>query len=91
MAMMCDKANIIWEKALTQCAEANQKTCSSSWQCVSPKELSLLQAVGVISMKHIKIIRQEVCANEEAILVFLVGSKLNGEIGTNGKEGGREG
>lgn len=59
--------------------------------CVSPKELSLLQAVGVISMKHIKIIRQEACANEEAILVFLVGSKLNGEIGTNGKEGGREG
>lgn len=53
--------------------------------CVFPKELSLLQAVGVISMKRIKIIRQEACANEEAILVFLAGSKLNGEIGKNGK------
>lgn len=28
--------------------------------CVSPKELSLLQAVGVISMMRIKIIRQEI-------------------------------
>lgn len=55
--------------------------------CVLPKELSLYQVVGVISMKRIKIIRQEVFANEEAILVFLAGSKLNGKMGKNGKGG----
>lgn len=38
-------------------------------------------------MKSIKIIRQEVFANEEAILVFLAGSKLNGEMRKNGKGG----
>ena len=48
--------------------------------CVSLKELSLHQALSVISMKDIKIIRQEVFANEEAILAFLAGSSLNGEM-----------
>lgn len=55
--------------------------------CEPPKELSLHQALNVISMKSIKIIRQEVFANEEAILVFLAGSKLNGKMGKNGKGG----
>lgn len=78
-------ANIRWERALNLWAEAKQKTCSSDCNASAPERTEAHQAVSIISLKSIQIIRQEVFANEEAILVFLAGSKLNGEMGENGK------